>query len=140
MMLNEVCLRIHNFFVSASDIHTGRFSIQDGGLTPPVEMEEGQYYRVIGSVFNDGVHKKGDVLKDEGEFDGGVWLMRPPKDFLDLVGEMEAYEEKYGTVSPYDSESFGGYTYSRGRNKAGQPLTVFDAFDGRLNVYRKIRA
>lgn len=139
MMLSEVCNHIHNFFANASDIYTGHFTITDGKITPPIEMQNDQYFRIVGSVFNDGVYKKGDVLKDEDEFDGGVWLMRPPKDFLDLVGEMETYEEKYGTLSPYDSESFGGYTYSRGRNKAGQPLTVWDVFEGRLNQYRKIR-
>lgn len=53
-MLEEVLLHIHNWFVVAS--HEGRWKIEGGALDLPF-LQEGQYYRIVGSVFNDGLHK-----------------------------------------------------------------------------------
>lgn len=148
-MLTELCTELRNFFCQTSDIHTGKFTITDGRISPPVEIQEGQYYRIVGSVFNDGVHRSDDVLQDEAAFTGGVWLMRIPQDFLQLVAEMEAWQDKYGGVdspnmSPYSSESFGGYTYSKAQGYAGSGggmlNTVISVFGDRLRKYRKIRA
>jgi hypothetical protein len=86
-------------------------------------------------------------LTDE-VFDGAIWLMAIPKDVLILSEEIDAWIEKYGGVdsvamSPYNSESFGGYSYSKsgggssdGTSKAG---TWQGAFATRLNEWRKIR-
>lgn len=148
-MLTEICTELRNFFCSSSDIHIGNYTISEGRLSPPVRMENGQYYRIVGSVFNDGVHRSDDVLQDESAFTGGVWLMRIPQDFLQLVAEMEAWQDKYGGVdspnmSPYSSESFGGYTYSKAQGYAGSGggmlNTVISVFGDRLRKYRKIRA
>ena len=151
-MLTEICKEIRNWFSFREDRMVGKFHIESGVLTPPVSLLDGQYYRIIGSVFNDGVHKYGDesdILTDEPEFDGAVWLMRCPKDFLDLVAEIEAWQEKNGAVnsknmSPYSSESFGIYSYSKGSSGssasgAGATAVTWQTqFKNRLNKYRKL--
>ena len=138
-MLTEICTYLKNFFVSNDeDKHYQKgITINGGILTPSFDIKQNQYYRIIGSTFNDGVHKFGDetdVLTDE-VFDGSVWLMSVPKAFLDLVAEIEEYQAKYGQVTPYVSESFGGYSYSKADATAA---SWQHAFGTRLNAWRKI--
>ena len=138
-MLTEICTHLHNFFVrSEEDKHYQKaITIKNGVLTPSFDIKKNQYYRIIGSTFNDGVHLFGDatdVLTDE-TFDGSVWLMAVPKSFLDLVSEIEEYQAKYGKVTPYTSESFGGYSYSKSESTAA---SWQHAFSTRLNAWRKI--
>ena len=83
-MITQICQSIRNWF----DIerHFGTFTIKDGSIAPSDFLQDGQYYRIIGSVFNDGVHKFGsDTLTDEKPFDGAVWAMAVPPDFLLLL-------------------------------------------------------
>ena len=138
-MLTEICTHLHNFFVkSEEDKHYQKnIQIKNGVLTPSFDIKQNQYYRIIGSTFNDGVHRFGDatdVLVDE-VFYGSVWLMSVPKAFLDLVSEIEEYQAKYGQATPYTSESFGGYSYSKDDSTAA---SWQHAFGTRLNAWRKI--
>lgn len=153
MMLAEVCAEIKNYFCTKKVI--GRFGIsKDGsiwvmsGETGTImELSKGQYFRVIGSNCNDDVYITDDdgsssELTYEYEFEGAVWLMSPPKDFLRLVDEIETWNAKYGAIdspaqSPYSSESFGGYSYSKGSTD-GAAVTWREVFRGRLNKWRKI--
>lgn len=149
-MLTEICAELKNYFCFAQDRIIGDFTISDGQIVPSFEIQDGQYYRIVGSVFNDGVHKYGDpddVLQDEDTFHGGVWLMRVPKAVIQLAEDIEAWQAKYGDVnseamSPYSSESFGGYSYSKasGNSETGGSATSWkSAFASRLNLYRRIR-
>ena len=66
-----------------------------------------------------------------------------PKAVVSLAGEIAAWQEKYkDTVdSPYTSESFGGYSYSKASG-AGDSTGCGgwqSAFRARLNPYRKLR-
>ena len=136
-MITDVCNSIKNWFVkSDDDKHFGIFTIVDGVITPSFDLKTNQYFRIIGSTFNDGVHKFGDEsdkLTDE-EFEGAIWIMCVPKSFIDLVEEIKDYQSKYGTVTPFNSESFGGYSYS----KRDDVTTWKDAFAIRLNAWRKM--
>lgn len=111
-----------------------------------------QYFRIMGSVFNDGVHQKGlgsDALHDE-TFYGSVWAMAVPPSVIALAEEIEKWQEKYGSVdsasmSPFNSESFGGYSYSKstgGGSYYGDGASGGNgwksAFADRLNRWRKI--
>ena len=120
----------------------------DGLITPSFDIPT-DYIRIVGSHKNDGVHKLSDAdLVDEGTFKGAIWVMSPPKAFLDLAAEIAAWQEKNGGIdsqamSPYNSESFGGYSYSKsgggaGGNSAGSADWA-GAYAKRLNIYRKIR-
>lgn len=136
-MITEICTELKNWFVkSDDDKHFGVFTISDGVITPSLDLKDGQYFRIIGSTFNDGVHKYNDasnVLEDE-EFDGAIWLMSIPRAVIALTSEIEDYQKQYGDVTPYTSESFGGYSYSKNSSIASWK----DAFATRLNAWRKI--
>ena len=53
-MLTEICQELRNWF-EKSKLY-GTYMIVNGSLTVP-GAQNGQYVRIIGSVFNDGVHK-----------------------------------------------------------------------------------
>lgn len=146
-MLTEICAEIKNYFCKKEDRLIGNFAISDNEIIPSVPIVEGQYYRIVGSIFNDGVHKYGDDtdrLVDEGEFHGAVWLMRVPQDIIDLANDIEAWQDKNADVisSPYMSESFGGYSYSKGSGSDGSVGINWknqSDFVARMNPYRRIR-
>ena len=133
--LTEICNEIKNWFVkSDDDKHIGVFEISDGVIAPFVDIKDNQYYRIIGSLYNDGVHRQGDTLIDE-RFDGAIWLMYIPKQVEELAKEIEDYNAKYGEVNPYKSESFGGYSYTKDEKASSWK----NAFSTRLNGWRKIQ-
>ena len=145
-MLSEVCNYLKNWFDWNQTKFFGQFTIESGKLNIDGEILDGQYFRVIGSVFNDGVHKKNEKLKDE-VFNGAVWLMAVPQEVLDLVDEIETWQAKYGTadsqnMSPFQSESFGGYSYSKasgGSDSSGSSVPTWQGvFGARLRGYKKI--
>ena len=57
-MLTEICQYLKNWFNRGQKKIFGEFTIQNNQLNIS-DIQTGQYYRIIGSVFNDGVHKKG---------------------------------------------------------------------------------
>ena len=140
-MLTEICQYIRNWF-EVSRVF-GTFKITDGVLTDGGGMAPlsfGQYYRVVGSMFNDGVHQMGSddtTLVDE-EFTGAVWIMAIPPSFLALVKDIESWCTANRSVidSPYQSESFGGYSYTKGG--AAQGATWQGQFYARLSPWRKL--
>lgn len=146
MMLNELCQELKNYFDKAQPKFFGQIVVEDGKITNEeflAAIKPNQYFRIVGSIFNDGVYCFKEELSLEDEtFDGAIWLMAIPKDFLALATEIEDWQTKYGDAlnSPYTSESFGGYSYSKASGKnGGGAVTWQDAFATRLNLYRRIR-
>lgn len=147
-MLTEVCAEIRNYFLRGyEDIHEGTFVISNGSIEPLSFLQEGQYYRVVGSVFNDGVWKYGEsseYMKDE-TFTGAVWAMAVPPSVIALDSEIESWiaENKAVLSSPYISESFGGYSYSKSSGRARQDgtseaYTWKEQFGSQLNRFRRV--
>lgn len=138
-MLTELCHEINNYFPKKKYFDT--YTIEDGILVIP-ELQSGQYYRICGSVFNDGVHKYGEAdLKDE-TFNGSVWAMAIPEEVIALSEEIDEWKAKYETaetMSPYQSESFGGYSYTKASGASGGTATWQDVFRSKLNNYRRIK-
>lgn len=153
-MLEQVLNHIHNWFQVG--IYHGEYAIENGVITLPF-LQNGQYFRIVGSLFNDGLYiydntiQKTDLEEDEpgnGEeeteltdetFTGAVWALAVPKAVVKLAEEISLWQEKYGDsiASPYTSESFAGYSYTK---TAG----IFQdgwqaAFRSRLNPYRKLK-
>ena len=139
-MLEQVLMNIRNWFPVKGGIHSGTFTIKDGGITLPF-LADGQYFRICGSVFNDGLHQyPASDLKSE-TFDGAVWALDVPQAVIELAAEIEAWQKKNGdaSVSPYQSESFGGYSYSKATDSAtGGAVTWQSAFRSRLSAWRKL--
>ncbi|MBR4760775.1 MAG: hypothetical protein IK078_11605 [Lachnospiraceae bacterium] len=146
-MLTEICAEIKNYFTYEEDKHFGDFAISDGSITPSLDLPT-DYIRIVGSHKNDGVHKVSDHdLVDEGKFHGAIWIMSPPEAFLALANEITAWQAKYGGIdseamSPFYSESFGGYSYQKSAGSVSGSGAATDwqsVYGKRLNIYRRIR-
>ena len=141
MMLEDVLRHINNwFFVGAYD---GTYTITDGSIELPF-LHSGQYYRIMGSIFNDGLHKAGDTDLTDETFSGVVWVLAIPKAVVDLAAEIASWQEKNkdAVLSPYTSESFGGYSYSKasvGGSNGASAVSWQTMFRSRLNDWRKIK-
>ena len=139
-MLEQVLMHLNNWFLVPGGIHEGTYTIEDGGIALPF-LANGQYFRICGSVFNDGLHQyPASDLKAE-TFEGTVWALAVPQAVIELDAEIEAWQKKNGdaSVSPYQSESFGGYSYSKATDSAsGGAVTWQSAFKRQLSVWRKI--
>lgn len=136
-MIEEVMRYCRNFFPEKSI--SGTFVIEGGDFTKDLPFMAGQYILIEGSVFNDGVHRYGMEGYADETFSGVLTGLKPPNAFLSMVDEINDYSSKYeATTSPYTSESFGGYSYTKATNSKGESVTWKDAFRGRLNEWRKI--
>lgn len=132
-MLETVLMYLNSWFVVSryDDIYT----IEDGGITLPF-LVDGQYFRIVGSLFNDGVYQYPAELTDE-TFDGSVWALAIPKALLSTVDEITAWTAKNGDSGPYTSESFGGYSYSKATNAKGLAVGWRDVFAAQLSPWKK---
>lgn len=133
-------VRHYNWPIARNGLHFGTFVITNGKASLP--LLDGQYFRIVGSVFNDGVYRYDDELKLIDEtFEGAIWALAIPKPVLDLAKEIEAWEAKNGEVASgvYQSESFGGYTYTKATDAAtGGAMSWQSVFRSRLSAWRKI--
>lgn len=139
-MLEQILRHLNNWFLI--DKHDGPFTVENGSITLPF-LQEGQYFRVVGSVFNDGLHKyPAYELKNE-TFNGTIWALAIPDVVVSLADKISAWQEKNGDAveSPYQSESFGGYSYTRrsGNAGAGTVSGWQDVFRTQLNDFRKMK-
>ena len=144
-MLTELCQELYNWF--EREKRSGSFRIVDGTLEVDFLLP-GQYFRVMGSIFNDGVHQYGtDTLNDE-DFTGSVWSLAIPDAVIKLAEDIAAWRAKYEAsdstaMSPYMSESFGGYSYSKGSaisdTGTGGATSWRTSFASRMNAWRKVR-
>jgi hypothetical protein len=152
ILLEEICRETRNWFCdyTKGDIYAGRFQIEDGTITgldgtrtPPIT--EGMHYRISGSYKNDGICLAGTDTPEDETFTGEIWLLHFPKAFLELCDEIKAWQDENGgatstNMSPFTSESFGGYSYSKGGSGAsgGTAVTWKAQYASRLNAWRKI--
>lgn len=145
MDITEMCLEVKNFFLKngSESVHSGTFTISDGVIAPLDFLIPGQYFRVVGSVLNDGVYQYADGqiegLQDE-TFTGSIWAMYVPKAFLALCSEIAAWQLKYGTagsknMSPFQSENISG-VYSYSKSTAGTSGTNGSSVQTWQSVYR----
>ena len=146
-MLEQICAHIHNFF--DMDAHrnywhkeSGLFSITGGTISLDF-LQTGQYFRIEDSVFNDGVYQYPPTGLTNEVFDGTIYAMHVPKSFLALCSEIAAWQTANGAAAmgPYQSESFGGYSYTlanRGQGSNGLGAGWQLSFKDRLDPWRKI--
>lgn len=188
-MLSELCHELKNWFEITQIF--GTFEIKDGVVSvykdgEALAMKNNQYYRIVGSVFNDGIWQykaptdidpinitpdnntglNGANNGDNGDdpeptptptpepepttelvdeiFDGAVWLLAIPREIVALSESIDAWKAKYATadsvaMSPFTSESFGGYSYSKAQGANGASgVSWQSAFASQLNKWRKI--
>ena len=131
--MNDLCDKLNNYF--ERDICTGTFTVENGSISLPFLLD-GQYFRIVNSPLNDGVYRYPCSGLNDENFDGEIWAMAVPPVLVALLDRINKWEEKYGEAAsaPYQSESFAGYSYSKG-NQATKWQT---AFSGELSRWRKI--
>lgn len=149
MILTELCQELKNWFSISK--YYGMFTVENGVIISrndgTMNLQDNQYYRIIGSVFNDGVHQHPATDLIDEVFDGAVWALAIPKDVINLADDIDKWQAKYGDIeseamSPFASESFGGYSYSKSGGSASDGTsnagTWKGVFASRLNKWRKI--
>ena len=144
LVLTEICEYLNNYFWTKKA--RGTFTITEGAIVLPW-MKDGQYFRIIGSDLNNGVHLYPATDLQEETFEGEVWAMAVPKTVIALASEIKDWQAKYGgatspAMSPFNSESFNTYSYSKngsGIAGSGSNATWQDVYAGRLNKYRRLR-
>lgn len=148
-MLTEICKYLKNWFDRNQPKFYGTFFIVKGvlyydGVKMADLLKKGQYIRIVGSSLNDGVYLLEDADFEDEVFEGAVWALAIPPAVIAISEEITAWTEKYGkadsaALSPFNSESFAGYSYSKsnasGTAGAG---TWQDVFGSRLTIWRKI--
>ena len=73
----------------------------------------------------------------EETFNGSVYLLAIPKDLENLVAEISTFVDEQ-EISDIQSESFGGYSYTRKSGENGNSYGWVDEFRGRLKRWRKL--
>lgn len=145
--MTEVFQYLRNWFDRNQPKYYGKFTIENGALVGDYKIATGQFYRIMGSALNDGVYKYGSEEElDDEVFEGAIWLMAVPKDVRNLIAEIDMWQEKYGGIdsanmSPYQSESFGGYSYSKasgGSTSSSSVPTWQSVFADRLGRHKKL--
>lgn len=134
--MSDVMRHCRNWFVAKEAY--GQYAIVDGAINLP-DLLPGQSYIINGSTFNDGMHDSTTGLVDE-TFTGLIQYQAIPQDFKNFVLEVQMWEEKYGAVSdsPYQSESFGGYSYTKkDAGNGGMAWYDIPSIKARLSHWRK---
>lgn len=150
-MLTLLCEYLRNWFDEECSKEIGKITIAGGEISvrnTPITFKNNQYFRIIGSVYNDGVHCYHDADLTDEEFDGAVWEMKVPYEVVALAEDIANWQAKYGAynspaMSPYNSESFAGYSYSKSTGASGvdgsESATSWQStFKSRLNMWRKL--
>lgn len=137
-MLEEVLRSLNNWF--ERDYTTGVFEIAGGCIgLPDGWLLDGQYFRIEGSVFNDGLHQWPAVdLRDE-TFTGEIAALAVPKAVIDLAARIEEWQTKYGKAaeSPYQSQTAQGVSITTRQGVSGE-YGWRDAFRAEMNRWRKL--
>lgn len=145
-VLEDILGHIHNWFDGniAPIVVTG-CEIANGELPESVSILSGAWYRIQGSVLNDGLHLSPSTDLSDETFDGTITILTIPRPLLRLAEEISDWQALYGeaTNSPYASESFGGYTYtmrgaSSSQGGSGGLTGWREVFSDRLNQWRKM--
>lgn len=156
MSMTDICKETKNYWLKDyvnpdRYIHTGEYTINGDTITDISFLKANQYFRIKGSDLNDGVYQNNAEslasLQDE-VFDGAIWAMSVPPDFVALCDDIAAWRDKYEGVnsknmSPFTSESISGvYSYTKSAGSAssgGNGVTWQGQFASRLNAYRRIK-
>lgn len=136
-MIDRICKYINNYFDSES--FEGDYSITNQVLDEAGFLSVGEYYRITGSRYNDGVHVHPALDLQDESFSGTIFKISLPKDFIKLADNIREFCRKNGEyTSVYLKESFGGYSYTKLTTGDGSAPSWQNVFKKELNMWRKI--
>lgn len=131
-----VMRQVRNYF--ADEPMVGEIEIRGNGLFP---APDAPFVLIRGSGYHDGVWACMDgYMQDMPEhlpdetFEGAVYPLHPPNDFLDLCREISDFDEK-NPAGALQSESFGKYSYTRASGANGGVMDWQTAYRERLRAY-----
>lgn len=133
-----VMRRVRNYFERG--YRKGTFSIVGNVLSPVVDAP---MIAVTGSKYHNGVYASvngvmmGADVKPDETFEGIVWKLYPPDDFLELCEQISKYDDK-NPVGALASEKFGDYSYTRDTNYSQGGAEWQNAFATSLTPYRRM--
>lgn len=137
MDLTNLCAELRNYFETKKRF--GTFTISGGSISPSDFLQDGQYFRIVGSVFNDGVYRYPAHDLVEETFKGAVWAMAVPPAVVELLHKIQEFEAATAnSPTTYTSESFGGYSYTKATDENGLPVGWRSVFKSELNKWRKL--
>ena len=70
-MLEDVLQELNNWFLCPDGVHLGHYQVEDGSISLPF-LSPGQYFRILGSVYNDGLYQYPTPDLTDESFDGAV--------------------------------------------------------------------
>ena len=137
-MLEAILRHLNNYFIA--DVREGDYAVEGGNIALPF-LTDGQYFFIRDSIFNDGLHRYPAFDLVDEEFYGVIWCLAIPQAIINLADEIEAWQTKNAEIlnSPYTSESFGGYSYTKASGDNGAAVSWQSVFADRLAPYRKPR-
>ena len=122
---------------------SGTFSIE-GGTMAVDGPKAGQWLWVEGSALNDGLWRYPLSGMADEEFEGRVLFLRVPRGFEAVCREIAEWQAANAEAlsGPYQSESFGGYSYSMaggGAQGNEAPAAAWQLrFGARLRPWRRL--
>ena len=137
-MLEAILRHLNNYFIA--DVREGDYAVEGGNIALPF-LADGQYFFIRDSIFNDGLHRYPAFDLVDEEFYGVIWCLAIPQAIINLADEIEAWQTKNAEIlnSPYTSESFGGYSYTKASGDNGTAVSWQSVFADRLKPYQKPR-
>lgn len=140
LRVEDIMAECRNYFEEEYSRHFGWFEIVNGEIKPVESfLVPGQWFRVVGSKFNDGVYQYPAFTMVDERFDGSVWALAVPPAVVACAEETVNWEKREAhEASAMISESFGGYTYTKAVNSKGQPVGWRDVYAERLKRWRKM--
>lgn len=137
-MLEAILRHLNNYFIA--DVREGDYDVEGGNIALPF-LADGQYFFICDSIFNNGLHRYPAFDLVDEYFYGVIWCLAIPQAIINLADEIEAWQTKNSEIlnSPYTSESFGGYSYTKASGDNGAAVSWQSVFADRLTPYRKPR-
>lgn len=140
----ETILRyLNNYFYRFGEY--GEQNIKINKLKVKGAYRVGEYVKIVGSLYNDGVYQVIGVevgsivvageLSDE-DFTGTIFSLAIPKRIKEIAEQIQEFNRQL-SASGFESESFGDYSYTRAKNKNGELMGWKDIFKSELALYRK---
>lgn len=132
--LMEILIYLRDFFPKEK-WHFDGHPITGGKIQLP-DMWDGEYYLIEGSHRNDGIHVYGDADLLPENFSGVCTRLDIPREVLEKWKKINEHQIKHQEqiYSPYQSESFGGYSYSKTAGGCGWK----SVFAEELKPWRKL--
>lgn len=137
-MLETLLATLHNWFEIPGAARCGEYEVVSGVLDLDF-VAPGQFYRIEGSIFNDGLHQHPAAGMMDETFRGTIVPLAVPGAVVMLAEKIAKWCAENPETDKV-SESFGGYSYSRSGANSGEGVYSGwrAAFAGDIRRWKKV--